>query len=37
MERNDCVLNLSAGESKVAAEKYSNALREALFPYLNLD
>lgn len=25
------------GESKVAAEKYSNALREALFPYLNLD
>lgn len=25
------------GESKVAAEKYSNALREELFPYLILD
>lgn len=27
----------NTGDSKVAAENYSNALREALFPYLNLD
>ena len=27
----------SNGESKVAAEKYSNSLREALFPYLSLN
>lgn len=27
----------NTGESKVAAEKYSNALREAVFPHLALD